>query len=502
MNPRLNTALSAEAEYAAELTADSTRAAGSAAAPDAVPIEDRTAPVLRTARLLWTHRRLLGKSLLAGVLAGIATALVIPPRYESTVQLMPPYNQSAGNLATLAALASKSAGGIGLVAGDLLGVRSSGALFVGILRSRTIEDRIIERFHLKRVYGTRYDEDARRELAENSGASEDRKSGIITLTVSDRERTRAQAMATAYVEELNRLVAELSTSAAHRERVFLEERLAGVKKDLDQATRDLSEFSSKNAAVDVKEQARAMLEAAATLQGELIAAESQRQALEAIYTPNNVRVRAAEARVRELRKQLEKLGGREEDTAAGTAPEAGAAGDPLYPSLRKLPLLGAQYADLYRKTKIQEAVFETLTQQFEIAKVQEAKETPSVKMLDEANLPEHRSFPPRTLITLVCGLAGLLAPSLWVAGRQRWHEIDGGDRRKRFAVEIFHDVNAVMPWAEPNGSRWQKAAHSVWLRLAKRRHPCSSASIGERREPPASPPGSTEAYGAEPWTNQ
>ena len=116
------------------------------------------------------------------------------------------------------------------------------------------------------------------------------------------------------MEELNRLVAELSTSSAHRERVFLEERLAAVKQDLDQASRELGEFSSKNATIDVKEQGRAMVEAAATLQGELIAAESQRRALEAIYTPNNVRVRAAEAQVAELRKQLEKLGGKADGT--------------------------------------------------------------------------------------------------------------------------------------------------------------------------------------------
>ena len=488
MNPRLNTALSAEPDYRELPTEFPEEESPSIVGSATVPAEDRTLSALRTARLLWAQRRLLSKALLAGVLAGIVIALLIPSRYESTVQLMPPDNQSAGNLAMLASLASKSAGGMGMIAGDLLGVRSSGALFVGILRSRTVEDRIIERFQLKRVYGIRYDEDARRKLSENSGAAEDRKSGIITLTVSDPDRTRAQAMATAYVEELNRLVAELSTSAAHRERVFLEERLTGVKKDLDQASHDLGEFSSKNAAVDVKEQARAMLEAAATLQGELIAAESQRQALETIYTPNNVRVREADARVRELKKELDKLGGREDGTGTTTttAPNAAADADPLYPSLRRLPLLGAQYADLFRKAKIQEAVFETLTQQFEIAKVQEAKETPSVKMLDDASLPEHRSFPPRMLITFVCGLLGLLAASVWVAGKQRWDEIDGGDRRKSFAVEVFSDVNAIMPWADPNGSRWQAAAHSVWLRLTKReRQAASTSSLDGRGEPEA-----------------
>lgn len=432
---------------------------------DTVP--DPGSPLLEKACLLWANRRKLGKALLAGLLAGTALALLIPSRYESTAQLMPPDSQSASGLAALAAMASKSTGGMGLMAGDLLGVRSSGALFVGILHSRTIQDRIVGRFHLKSVYGDKLDEDARRELAENSGASEDRKTGIITLSVTDRDRERARDMAAAYVVELNRLVAELSTSAARRERVFLEERLVEVKRDLDEATRELSEFSSNNATVDVGAQAKAMVEGAATLQGEMIAAEAQRQSLETIYTANNVRVRAAQARVDEIRKELERLGGSEEKAAA----EGQASGTSLYsyPSLRKLPLLGAKYGDLYRKTKIQEAVFETLTQQYEIAKVQEAKETPSVKMLDDASLPEHRAFPPRALITGLCGLLALIGASIFVITERRWRAIDEGNLRKRFVMEVFHDVNSMMPWAAPNGSRWQAATHKVWIRLGSRR---------------------------------
>ena len=96
----------------------------------------------------------------------------------------------------------------------------------------------------------------------------------------------------------------------------------------------------------------------------------------------------------------------------------------MYPSLRNFPLLGVKYEDLYRRAKIQEVVFETLTQQYEIAKVQEAKETPTVKMLDEANVPERRSFPPRTLITLLCGLLAFLGATAWMVVRQRWQQTD------------------------------------------------------------------------------
>ena len=457
MNPHLSATRSAGPDCI-ELTEDRTQT-------PAMPVQEAVGERgLESARLVWAHRALLGKALVVGFAAGVLIALLIPSRYESTVQLMPPDSQSNSGLAMLAALTAKTNGGVGAIAGDVLGIKSSGSLFIGILRSRTVEDRLIDRFQLKKVYRAKLDEDARKELAQNSGASEDRKSGIITLTVDDRDRQRARALAMAYVEELNRLVAELSTSSAHRERVFLEERLAAVKQDLDQASHELGEFSSKNATIDLKEQGRVEVEAAATLQGALMAAESQRQALQAVYTPNNVRVRAAQAQVAELRRQLEKLSGKGDEADAKTDNSPAA----LYPSLRKLPMLGAKYAELYRRVKIQEVVFETLTQQYEIAKVQEAKETPSVKMLDEANLPEHRSFPPRTLITLLCGFVALLGVSVWMVVRQRWERTGSTDPKKQFAQEVFHGVNSVMPWATPNGSRWQAATHRVWIRLVPR----------------------------------
>ena len=416
---------------------------------------------LEHAQLLWVRRGLLRNALLLGLAAGMALALLIPARYESTLQLMPPDSPASGGMAMLAALA-RTGGGMESMAGDMLGLKNTGSLFIGVLRSRTVEDRIIERFQLKKIYRVRLDEDARRELALNTGISEDRKDGIITVTVTDHDRGRARAMATAYVEELNRLLSEVSTSAAHRERVFLGDRLTGVKQELDQASRELGEFSSQNATLDVRDQGRAMVEAAASLQGALIAAESERRALEAIYTPQNARVRAAEAQAAELRKQLAKLGG----NAAGR--EGGDAGgsDSIYPSLRKFPLLGVKYEDLYRRAKVEEAVFEALTQEYEMARVEEAKETPAVKLLDDASLPERRSFPPRLLIILLGGAAASLGAVAWVVVHERWETTDKSDPRKQFAQEVLISLNAVMPWASPNGSRWQAAANRVWVRCA------------------------------------
>src|SRR5207302_7692959 len=141
---------------------------------------------------------------------------------------------------------AKAGGWLCTVAGDLLGVKSSGSLFIGVLRSQTAQDRLVEQFDLRKVYGKRLVMDTRTKLDENTSISEDRKSGIITISVTDHSPQRAAALANAYVDQLNTLVSELSTSSAHRERVFLEERLKVAKRDLDEAVNGLAQLSSKN----------------------------------------------------------------------------------------------------------------------------------------------------------------------------------------------------------------------------------------------------------------
>jgi capsule polysaccharide export protein KpsE/RkpR len=419
-------------------------------------------------RLLWEQRTFLAKTAALGLVVGVLIAFAIPKEYRASVQLMPPDNQSnAGML--FAALAAKAggggSGGLGAIAGDLLGIKNSGALFIGILRSRTVSERLVQRFDLKRVYGNKLEEDARAELADNTALSEDRKSGIVTIMVSDRDPQRVAAIAQAYVDELDRLVAELSTSAAHRERVFLEARLKEVKEELDRAAHDLSQFSSKTAAIDIKEQGRAMVEAAAVVQGQLIAAESELKGIEAIYTANNVRVRSVQARIAELQRQLDKLGG----SSTATNNQSDAIGDSIYPSIRQLPLLGVTYFDLYRRNKILEVVYETLTQQYELSKVEEAKELPSVKVLDAAIVPERKSFPPRLLLVALCVLLALAGATLWIFARLRWERVDSADPGKVLAREIFASLNSKMPWATPNGSGGQAMTHSVWTRIVRRR---------------------------------
>ena len=426
---------------------------------------DKAQRTVASLRLLWTQRQMLYRVTLYAMLASTALVFLIPSRYESTARLMPPDNQSSSGLAIAAAAMSGTAGagGLGGIAGDLLGLKSTSDVFVGILGSRTAQDKLIEQFNLKKLYGARNMEDARKELTAKTTLSVDRKSQITSVTVTDRSPQRAAAMAQAYVEELNRLVAELSTSSARRERIFLEGRLQGVNKDLEAAEKDFSQFASKNAAIDVKEQGKAMVEAAAMLQGQLIAAQAQYEGLRNIYTDDNSRVRSTKARIDELQRQLEKLGGKDESSVnASNQP-----GDSMYPSIRKLPLLGVTYADLYRRTKIQEAVLETLTRQYELAKVQEAKEIPTVKVLDPANTPDKKSFPPRLLFIFLGTTFAFMSAAGWVFGKTAWDATDSGDARKVFAHEVFTAVVAQLPF-ERNGSGNHTGARTL-LRLRRRR---------------------------------
>ena len=410
-------------------------------------------------QLLWANRRVLVRFGICAALASVLVAFLIPVRYESITRLMPPDGQSGSSLGMLAAMAGRSgAAGLGGVAGDLLGVKSSGALFVGIIGSESVRDALIEKFRLMKIYQDSKIEDARSDLAERTSVTEDRKSGIISITVTDHDPKRAAAMAQEYVAELDRLVAQVSTSSARRERIFLEGRLQKVKADLDSAARSFSVFASQNTAIDIPAQGRAMVEAAATLQGELIAAQAELSGLQQIYADGNVRVRAAEARVNELKKKLNEIGG------AGNQNELKNENS-LYPSIRKLPLLGVTYADLYRQTKIQETVYELLTQQYELAKVQEAKEIPTVKVLDPAIVPTKKSFPPRVDIIVLGTALGLVVTMVWLVARTRWDAVEASDPRKIFATEVFTTMKTAF-WkssqnhagASPNGrsrrSRW------------------------------------------------
>ncbi len=418
-------------------------------------------------RLIWEHRQFIFRWCVAGLVLSTLIALLIPRRFQSMARLMPPdqTNSSMNMLSTF--LGSKSGSGsvglgtsgLGEFAGDLLGIKNSGDLFVGILQSRTVEDDIITKFDLRKVYWDRSYKDAREDLEKRTDISSDRKSGIIKLEVTDHDPKRAAAIAQEYVEELNRVVIKVNTSSAHRERVFLEERLGQVKQDLESAEKNFSEFASENTALDIPNQGKAMIEAVATMEGQYVGAETELEGLKQLYSDGNVRVRTVQARVEELRRALEKdLGAKSGELSTGPN------GQLLYPSIRELPVLGVSYADLFRNTKLQEAIFETLTQEYELARVEEAKETPTVKVLDAPDVPEKKSFPPRLLIIVSGAMLVLVGAAIWILGKERWDNTEPENPRKVLAQEVIHTVRKRMFWMAPNGSGSGAMNGGPWTR--------------------------------------
>ncbi|HEY2469589.1 MAG TPA: Wzz/FepE/Etk N-terminal domain-containing protein [Terracidiphilus sp.] len=403
------------------------------------------------ASVLWEHRRSLLRIAVLGALISVPIAFSIPKEYESTARIMPPESSSAGT-AVLAALAgrgggSSELGGLGGLAASLLGVRTTGPLFVDLLRSASVADELIQRFQLQQVYHKRYRVDTAKKLGHKTSILEDKKSGVISITVEDSDPQRARDMVQAYLDQLNLLVNRTNTSSARQERIFIEDRLAGAQRDLERAQKELSNFSSTHSTIDLKEQTRATVDAAAKLQAQLIVEQSDLDSLKQIYGDQNVRVRAARARIAELNSQLKSISGTSaplDETGGSTALDSGA--DRLgaeYPPLRQLPRLAVPYADLYRAVRVQEAVYELLTQQYEVARIQEAKDLPVVRVIDAPGVPEKKSFPPRAIFAILFAGLVVIAGAVFILVRERWVLIDQQDPRKRLIERIVGDLRQL-----------------------------------------------------------
>jgi capsule polysaccharide export protein KpsE/RkpR len=381
--------------------------------------------------LLWDRRRTLAIVFACSLILSAIIAFLIPKQYESSTRMMPPEQQGMGT-AMIAALAGKAMpGALGALAGGMLGMKDNGALFVDLLHSGTIEGALVDRFNLQHEYRKRYRQDALKKLSHRTDVTQDHKSGVITIVVTDTDRQRAQEMAQAYVDQLDGLLIRVNTSAARREREFIEQRLVTVQNDLEKAQVALSDFSSKNTTLDVKEQTKAMVEAGAKLQAQLIVAQSEVDSLGQMYGPANVRMRAANARVGELKRDLQKLAGSSSDVGEQTDPDA------LYPPLRQMPVLAVRWADLYRQVKVKETVFDLLTEQYELARIEEVKSIPSVRVIDPPSWPEKKSFPPRLIMILALTSLSVFIAAMWLVLQDRWLRLSPHDARKELALRMW-----------------------------------------------------------------
>jgi uncharacterized protein involved in exopolysaccharide biosynthesis len=395
------------------------------------------------ATLLWKYRRTLVRVTAVALVVSLGIAFVIPKRYKAVTSIMPPDQQGSGAM-LLAALAGRSGGlgSLGSLAGSLFSGHPTAALYENLLESGTVSSHLIDRFHLQQVYHTRYRFSTAKHLARLTTITDDKKSGVITITVQDTDPVRARDLAQGYLDELNNLLTRTSTSSAHQERIFIESRLHSVGTDLEQAQLALGEFSSKNSTIDIREQTRGLVDAGARVQGELLVEQAGLQSLRQIYGDGNMRVRETEARIASLQRDLQKMTGSSAPLASSDAgvdhatPDAKDNGE-LYPPLRQLPRLAVPYADLYRRVRVQETVFELLTQQYEMARIEEAKDVPAVTVIDPPGVPEKKSFPPRLLLTLLLTFLSFAAAATLILVRERWLRVDPGDPRKRLAVEVL-----------------------------------------------------------------
>lgn len=397
-------------------------------------------------RVLWEQRRLLARTTTIAFVVSLTIACTIPKTYVSQARLMPP-ETSGSSASLLAALAGRAFGSdaLGGLAATLMGGHNSGALFIELLHSDSVTAPLIERFQLQHVYHKRYRVDAAKALARRTTVIQDKKSGVLTLSVKDTNPQRARELAQAYLDQLNLLVNRTGTSSARQERIFIEKRLQEVKGDLDHAQSAMSDFSSTHAAIDLKEQARATVESQARVQGELIAVQSELESLRQIYGDANIRVRTAQARIASLKRELSKMGGSSAPTdlasdALTVHDTPPAQQSSSYLPLRQVPRLAVPYANLYRQVRVQEAVYDLLTQQYELARIQEAKDIPAINIIDAPAIPEKKSFPPRTLLTLLMTAIVLIVASFVLLARHHWELIDKNDPRRIFASEVFESL--------------------------------------------------------------
>jgi len=399
-------------------------------------------PILR---ICWKKRRVFFSILTVGITLCLIYLLSLPPYFTSTSTLLPPENSSpSSNLMSLFAT-----GGLASAGSAALGLKSPGAIYVAILGSRTIQERLVKRYNLLEEYHTPSHEIACIRLAGSSNISDNIKNGLITISVKARNPHLAANLAQGYSEELNLFLESNSTSAAHRERVFLEERLKEIKKDLDDSSIALSQFSTKSRTLDIQTQGKSMVESGIKLQDQMTLLRAELAALRQSYSEDNVRVRAAKARIAELQHQIDKVMGSPDDSTNLDK-------DLGFPTVSQLPTLGLTSMDLQRKARVEEALWEALTKQYEMAKVQEAREIPTVRVLDPANVPERKTPGGRLLKLILGSLASLLLATLAVYAINFWEEMDEADQRKKIVTSIARPVLRPLQWI----SNWSWAPWS------------------------------------------
>ena len=331
---------------------------------------------------------LLTVPLITGVLA-IAAAFLIKPTFLSTAVILPPQQQSSGAAAMLGQL-----GGLVGAASSVGGLKNPNDLYVAMLQSRTIADKLIARFDLKKRLEVHTQDDARNRLNALANVVSN-KSGTISILVEDKDPKFAAELANAYVDELSRLTQGLAITDAAQRRLFFEKQLSAAKDDLANAEVDLQKMQEKTGMLELDGQVRGIIGNVAQLEGTIAAKEVQLNAMRSFATNNNPDVMRMRGEIQGYRAQLEKM----------KTGKFSHDGDILVPT-GKIPEVGVEYVRSLRNLKYRETIFELLSKQYELAKIDEAKESSNIQVLDEAVQAEKKTNPKKLLIILIGFVGG------------------------------------------------------------------------------------------------
>ena len=351
-------------------------------------------------------RRVILINVLGAAILTFAIAWLFPNWYTAKIILMPPEKEtgigiSAGLMS--AGLSSILGAGSGLA---LPGLASPSDLYAAVLKSRVVTEAVVAKNDLKKVFNVKIDEKAVNELLSRTKVIVQRE-GLISLSYEDTNPQRAANVANSFAAELNRVNKENLTTKAKYLRVFIETRLDEAIRDLTMAEESYKAFQEKYKAISLVDQVKASIEALADLRGQLVLAEIELGVMKKSLSPDNSRYRNQEFKIQQIKEQIDLMVKGDSTLAIESV---------LSLPIDRTPGLGLELARLTRELKIQETIFELLKQQYEQARIQEMRDTPTVQVLDSAKVPQVKSRPRRTILATLAGLLSAFLTTLFVFG--------------------------------------------------------------------------------------
>lgn len=352
--------------------------------------EDEEIHLLDLLIVLARHKKLvIGTPIVTGICA-LVVSIFMTPVFTSTARILPPQQQQSSSMASMLGQLGGLAG-----VGGLGGVKTPSDLYVGLLESRTVADNLITRFKLKERYEKTTMDDTRKELGANSVIAAGKKDGFITIAANDKEAQFAADLANAYVDELAKLSRAMALTEASQRRLFFEKQLKDARDQLANAEIGLRKTQEKTGLIQPEAQVQAIIINAAQVKGAIAAKEVQLNSMRTFAASQNPDLLRTQEELRGLKEQLARL----------EKNQSSKEGDFMVPT-GKIPEAGAEYVRSLRDVKYYETIFELLAKQFELAKIDEAKDSSLIQLLDKALPAEKKSKPNRTVITLAGAFAG------------------------------------------------------------------------------------------------